>query len=50
MVAQLNENLKESQKEIDNLQKRLENSDDSSVTAVIAIEEELLEANAEKLA
>ena len=47
MVAQLNENLKESQKEIDNLQKRLENSDDSSVTAVIAIEEELLEANAE---
>ena len=29
------------------MQKRLENSDDSSVTAVVAVEDELLEANAE---
>ena len=46
MVARLNEDLKVSQKEITGLQKRLENSDDSSITAVVLIEEELLEANA----
>ncbi|NBQ03218.1 MAG: hypothetical protein EBU27_08405, partial [Opitutae bacterium] len=46
MVARLNEDLKVSQKEITALQKRLENSDDSSITAVVLIEEELLEANA----
>lgn len=46
MVARLNDDLKVSQKEITDLQKRLENSDDSSITAVVLIEEELLEANA----
>ena len=46
MVARLNEDLKISQKEITGLQKRLETSDDSSITAVVLIEEELLEANA----
>jgi chromosome segregation ATPase len=46
MVAKLNDDLNLSQKEITALQKRLENSDDSSITAVVLIEEELLEANA----
>ena len=41
MVARLNEDLKVSQRII-GLQKRLENSDDSSITAVVIIEEELL--------
>ena len=47
MVAQLNKDLKVSQKEITDLQKKLENSDDSSITAVVAVEDELLQANAE---
>ena len=47
MVAQLNQDLKSSQKEITDLQKKLENSDDSSITAVVAVEDELLQANAE---
>ena len=47
MVAQLNKDLKSSQEEISKLQKRVENSDDSSITAVVAVEEELLEANAQ---
>lgn len=47
MVAQLNKDLKSSQDEITKLQKRVENSDDSSITAVVAVEEELLEANAQ---
>lgn len=47
MVAQLNRDLESSQKEISKLQSRVENSDDSSITAVVAVEEELLEANAQ---
>ena len=47
MVAQLNKDLKVSQKEITDLQKKLENSDDSGITAVVAVEDELLQANAE---
>ena len=47
MVAELNQNLKSSQKEIDEPQKKLEVSDGSSITAVVAVEDELLQANAE---
>ncbi len=46
MVAKLNQDLKVSQEEITELQKRLENSDDASITAFVLMEEELLEENA----